>query len=239
MSWAFPSDGGTFDTEVASRVNMLESFYYITDWQTEHIRDFKSFLLDSGAFTFVFGSKKRVDINDYVERYVDYIIENDVELFFEMDIDKLVGYERVKEIRSYIERRTGKQSIPVFHLERGKDEWLRMCDEYSYVAIGGIAVAEGRRKLEPYIPWFTSEAHKRGAKVHGLGYTNLSNLPKTGFDSVDSSAWLYGNRGGFVYRWDGREMRKINVPKGKKLNSREVAQHNFIEWVRMGESLER
>ena len=228
-----------FDNDVAARVNMLESFYYIADWQTRNLHRFKSFMLDSGAFTFVFGSKKQVDLDDYIARYIEYINENDIDLFFEMDIDALVGYEKVREIRAYIEHKTGKQVIPVFHLERGKDEWLRMCDEYDYVAIGGIAVAKGRNKLEPYIPWFTSEAHKRGAKVHGLGYTNMTNLPNTGFDSVDSSAWLYGNRAGYVYRWDGRKMQKVNSPKGKKLDGKAAARHNFMEWVKMGEALEK
>lgn len=230
---------GIFDQDVAARVNMLESFYYIADWQTRNLHRFKSFMLDSGAFTFVFGSKKQVDLDDYIARYIDYINENDVDLFFEMDIDAIVGYEKVKEIRAYIEHKTGKQTIPVFHYERGKDEWLRMCDEYDYVAIGGIAVAKGRNRMEPYIPWFTSEAHKRDAKVHGLGYTNLANLPRTGFDSVDSSAWLYGNRGGYVYRWDGKTMQKVKAPKGKKLDSKAVAKHNFMEWVKMGEALEK
>lgn len=227
------------DQNIAARVNILESFYYVSEWQTRNIHRFKRFMLDSGAFTFVFGSKKHVNIEDYTERYIEYINENNVEYFFEMDIDAIVGYEKVKQIRKHIEEKTNRQVIPVFHYERGKNEWLRMCDEYDYVAIGGIAVAKGRRKIEPYIPWLTSQAHKRGTKVHGLGYTNLGNLSNTGFDSVDSSAWLYGNRGGFVYHWDGNKMQKINVPKGKKLDSRAAARHNFMEWVKMGESLER
>lgn len=195
-------------------------------------------MLDSGAFTFAFGSKANVDWNDYIDRYVSYIVDNGIDLFFELDIDSIVGYDKVKQIRRYIEKRTSKQCIPVFHYERGKDEWLRMCDEYDYVAIGGIAVASGRKRLEPYLPWFTSEAHKRGAKVHGLGYTNLANIKRAGFDSVDSSAWLYGNRGGFVYIWDGSKMRKVDAPKGKKLDSKRACQHNFMEWVKMAESLD-
>jgi hypothetical protein len=196
-------------------------------------------MLDSGAFTFAFGSKASVNCDEYIARYIDYIKENRVDLFFELDIDALVGYEKVKQIRAYIEHEVGRPTIPVFHFKRGKEEWLRMCDEYDYVAIGGIAVAKGRKMMEPYLPWFTSEAHKRGAKVHGLGYTNLTNLPNTGFDSVDSSAWLYGNRGGYIYRWDGRKMQKVNPPKGKKLDSKAAARHNFMEWVKMGEALER
>ena len=112
-----------------------------------------------------------------------------------------------------------------------------MCDEYDYVAIGGIA-DKGRKSIEKYIPWFTSEAHKKNTKVHGLGYTSLEKLDYMGFDSVDSSAWLYGNRGGYIYIWDGYTMHKKDVPNGKKLDTKKVARHNFVEWVKMSETVE-
>lgn len=239
LTWALYGNGGVFDQDVASRVNLLESFYYIADWQTRNLHRFKSFMLDSGAFTFAFGSKAKVDWNDYVSQYIDYINENNVSLFFELDIDVLVGYDKVKEIRKHIELNTRKQCIPVWHLSRGKNEWLKMCEEYGYVALGGLAAKE-LKNPEKYIPWFTKTAHERGAKVHGLGYTKLSNLSRMGFDSVDSSAWLAGNLGGFVYQYrGGYHMDKIKVPKGKKLSSRNAARHNFMQWVRLAEELEK
>lgn len=229
---------GGFDRDVASRVNLLESFYYIAEWQTRNLHRFKSFMLDSGAYSFAYGAKVEVNMTEYFDQYKRYVKENDVELFFELDIDELVGYEKVLEYRRELEKFVGRRCIPVWHINRGKDEWLRMCDEYDYVAIGGIA-DKGRKSIEKYIPWFTREAHKRGTKVHGLGYTSLTNLPRMGFDSVDSSAWLYGNRGAYVYIWDGQTMRKKDVPKGKRMDGRKVARHNFMEWVKMAESLER
>lgn len=240
MTWVFLNNGGGFDQDVAARVNLLESFYYIADWQTRNLHRFKSFMLDSGAFTFAYGSKTQVNMTEYFNKYKEYIKANDVDLFFEMDIDKLVGYEKVLEYRKELEKFTGKQCIPVWHINRGKEEWLKMCDEYDYVAIGGLAAKEFKNP-EKYIPWFTKTAHERGAKVHGLGYTKLSNLLKMGFDSVDSSSWLSGNLGGFVYqyRYNGCNMDKIQAPTGKKLNSHKVARHNFMQWVQLAEYLER
>lgn len=229
--------GGGFDPCVCSRVNLLESFYYVADWQTRNIHNFKSFMLDSGAFTFMQHAEKAVDWDEYLSRYIQYINANDVSLFFELDIDSVVGYERVLVMRDRLERETGRRCIPVWHVNRGWDEWLRMCDEYEYVAIGGIA-DRGRVKVEPYVRRFTKEAHRRGAKVHGLGYTKLSNLESTGFDSVDSTTWLYGNRIAHAYEWNGNEMRRHATPKGKRMNSKAIARHNFLEWVKMAESLE-
>lgn len=241
VGWGEPPEykRGGFDLDVASRVNILESFFYVADWQTESIHRFKSFMLDSGAFTFAYGSKEQVDLDSYLKRYIEYINENDVELFFELDVDKLVGYQRVLEYRRELELGTGKRCIPVWHLSRGKDEWVSMAREYDYIALGGLAAHEFKNQ-EKYIPWFTRTAHEYGCKVHGLGYTKLPSLPYMGFDSVDSSAWLVGNRGGFLYRYnhDGCRMAKIQAPKGKRLDARLAARHNFMQWVELAEYLE-
>ena len=85
-----------------------------------------------------------------------------------------------------------------------------------------------------------SEAHKRGAKVHGLGFTALEYLSKCHFDSVDSTAWTTGNRFGFVYRFDGRTMKKHDCPKGKRLaDSRKVALINYTEWIKFQKYAEK
>ncbi len=227
-----------FDQDIAARVNLLESFYYVADWQTRNIHRFKSFMLDSGAFTFAYGSGADVDWDAYLGRYIDYINQNDVGLFFELDIDKLVGYEKVLEYRARLEGGTGKRCIPVWHMNRGREDWLRMCEEYDYVALGGLAAREFGDQ-ERVIPWFTRTAHERGCRVHGLGYTKLGYLERMGFDSVDSSAWLYGNRGGFIYLYrGGYRMDKVKSPDGKMLDSRKAARHNFMQWVRLSEELE-
>lgn len=240
VSWALSSNGGGFNLDVAGRVNMLESFCYVKDWQTRNIHRFKSFMLDSGGFSFLYGKSggTGIDWGDYVRRYARYVVENDVELFLELDIDTIVGYERVREYRDLLETLTGRRCIPVWHVERGVDDFLSTCANYPYVAIGGIAVRDGRRSLERYLPTLTREAHRRGAKVHGLGYTNLEGLRGSGLDSVDSTAWLYGNRGGFAYQWDGRTMRKVKKGPGQRVSARELARHNFLQWVEMAEAME-
>lgn len=231
--------GGVFDNDIAVRVNMLESFYYVADWQTRNLHKFKSFMLDSGAFTFAFGAKKTVVWDEYLDSYIDYINENDVELFFELDIDKLVGYEKVLEYRKRLEDGTGKRCIPVWHITRGKDNWLETCEEYDYIALGGLAAHEFPNQ-ERVIPWFTKTAHERGCKVHGLGYTRLPHLERMDFDSVDSSAWLYGNRGGFLYQYrnDGCKMHKIKPPEGMRVDAKKVAHHNFMQWIKLAEYME-
>ena len=228
-----PDDGG--DHPVYD-LNILESFYYARDNATiERLMPYiGNFLLDSGAFTFMSNTKvERVDWDAYVEDYAKYINTHKVGLFFELDIDSIVGLPEVERLRNKLETLTGRTPIPVWHISRGKDYFTRMCERYPYVSIGGIVTQEIRRdKYETLFPWFISEAHRHGCKIHGLGYTG--DLKKYRFDSVDSTAWLYGNRGGYVYKFDagtGR-MSKFDPPKGKRLASARAALYNFNEWVK-------
>lgn len=226
--------GGGFDKAITKhKPYILESFYY-ADSDTERLIPlFGDFLLDSGAFTFMENAKVRVDWDEYIERYADFINRNKVEKFFELDIDSVVGYDKVLDFRKNLERLTGKQCIPVWHSNRGKDDFLRMCEQYPYVALGGIVGKEWSVKAEKYMPWFIREAHKRGAKIHGLGYTKLSKLDKYHFDSVDSTAWTTGNRFGYIYKFQNGKMTKTDVPKGKRLGDpRKVALINYIEWIK-------
>lgn len=226
--------GGGFDNTVKKwKPYILESFYY-ADQDTEKLMPyFGDFLLDSGAFTFMQGKGGSPNWDEYIERYANFIKENKVQKYFELDIDSVVGYERVKKYRRQLETLVGWQCIPVWHKSRGVKEFQKMCDEYGYAAIGGIVSGEIKKEQYGIFPAMISEAHKRGCKLHGLGFTNLEWLPRCHFDSVDSTAWTTGNRFGFVYKFDGKTMKKIDCPKGKRLSdSRKVALINYIEWIK-------
>lgn len=237
--------GGIFDWAFQSikreaipnwRPYILESFYYADKDEIQKLMPyFGDFLLDSGAFTFMQNSKKHVDWNDYLDQYAEFIKTYDIDKFFELDIDSVVGYDNVLKLRTTLEAKTGKQCIPVWHLSRGKEEFFRMCDEYPYVAIGGIVSKEIKRNHYKHFPWFIEQAHKRGAKIHGLGFTNLEGITKYHFDSVDSTAWTTGNRFGHAYRFNGKTMVKVDKPNGTRIpkeKSRELAVNNFIEWCK-------
>ena len=220
-------------------INVLESFYYLRkneEFMTL-VKHFGSFLLDSGAFTFMSGSHRgAINWDEYVEEYAAFINRYKVELFFELDIDSVVGIKEVERLREKLEALTGKKPIPVWHKNRGKEYFIRMCEEYPYVAIGGIVTKEIPRKIyEKAFPWFIKTAHEHKCKIHGLGYTTIANLHKYHFDSVDSTAWLYGNRGGYLYKFNPKTGLMEQMSKdGCRLKSREGAVNNFNEWVKFG-----
>ena len=218
---------------------VLETFYYADEATEKMFPLYGDLMLDSGAFTFMGGfsftsnANAKTNFEEYLERYAAFINRNNVKKFFELDIDSVVGYEKVLQYRHKLERLTNRQVIPVWHSTRGKDDFIRCCDEYPYVALGGIVGGEWNAKAEKFIPWFINEAHKRQTKIHGLGFTKLTQLHKYHFDSVDSTAWLAGSRFGFLFYFDGQTMQKRQAPKGYRIGKpREAARHNYSEWIK-------
>lgn len=129
-----------FGQSTGEGAHILESFYYCNKGYTERLLPFYGkFILDSGAYTmFSFAKGQQLNWEEYIDRYADFIKRNDVRHFFELDIDKLVGYDEVKRLRKRLERKAERPCIPVWHKSRGKDKFLEMVDQYKYVAIGGI-----------------------------------------------------------------------------------------------------
>lgn len=241
MDLYLAGDGGVLSGRVKDPVgkdlfgetNILQSFYYCNKFTEQVIiPNAKKFLLDSGAFTF-FSKGSDVDWEAYLKKYADFISRNNVELFFELDIDALVGYDKVLEYRAMLEELTGKRCIPVWHKSRGLDEYYKMCEEYDYVALGGIVTKEITPQDYKYFPKFIDIAHKNCAKIHGLGFTNLKGLTQYKFDSVDSTSWTSGNRFGGIYTFNGKTMVKHNKKEGQRMaDQKAVALHNFKEWVK-------
>lgn len=211
---------------------ILESFYYFKEFQKPLLKSTKMFLLDSGAFTFM-NKKPNIDINTYIDRYIGFINENDIKYFFEMDIDSIVGYNKVLQIRKKIEDQTKKKTIPVWHISRGLDDFIKTTKEYDYIAIGGIVTKEIKRNQYPIFKKLIKIAHGNKCKVHGLGFTSLKELPQYHFDSVDSSSWLSGGRFAQIYRFNGKTLIQYKKPQGKKMKHYSIVDnYNLLEWIK-------
>lgn len=226
--------------EVNFNFNMLESFWYIQNRNSKNIPSkFNRYILDSGAFTFIMDKKKdakvKVDIDYFTDAYIDHINSFEIDLFFEMDIDVLVGYDKVKSLRKRIESKTGKRSIPVFHLSRGLEDWKNTISEYDYASIGiaGKDVAWGDFKAFKH---FVNDARNHNCKIHGLGITGMKSLEEVAFYSVDSSSWTAGNRFGAIDYFDGRTIKKIsNLSDYRIKDHYTLMTHNLKQWIKFSE----
>ena len=231
-----PCGNGDEFTEIIRKEHpfLLDSFYYMNATTVAQIPYMGSFMLDSGAFTFIQNSHgEEIVWEEYIDRYADFVRKQKIALYLELDIDAVVGYDRVKLLRKRLEYQVGWQSIPVWHKNRGIDEYKRMCQEFPYVAIGGYVIKELTPKEYENFPPMIKYAHQHGAKVHGLGYTALRNLNKHRFDSVDSTTWLCGNRFGYYCWFDGKTIVKKFKPDGKRVRDpKHCGVHNFKEWIK-------
>ena len=170
----------------------LMSYYYIQGKKelAEFIRDnSEEILIDSGAHSFQKG--KKVDWDKYTEEYAAFIKEFDrpnVIGYFEMDVDNIIGYDKVLELRQKLEGVTDK-IIPVWHKNRGVDGYVEMCRQYA----GKIVAITGFRNMEikddQYL-MFLKKAKEYGCKVHCLGMTRKKILDVVPFDYTDSSTWI-------------------------------------------------
>jgi len=206
----------------------------------QRVTEFKQeLLLDSGAFTFmannVKGKSDKIDWDSYIEEYADFINKNNINYFFELDIDVLVGLKEVERLRAKLENLTGKKSIPVWHAHRGIDYWKKMVDEYEYIAIGGLVpqAKDVRYKVtHDTIKKLVEYAHKKGVKVHGLGFTNLKQMFRIPFYSVDSTSWA-GVRFGYVrFVYKGKHLLGRKVIKN--FNPQyipEIVYNNLEAWI--------
>lgn len=220
---------------------ILESYHYILkqEWMLPLLGQFKGFLLDSGAFTFLTSRKNaKIDWEQYVINYGNFVKKLDIKHFFELDIDPIVGLAEVERLRFILEKTAGRKCIPVWHKSRGLNYWKTMCQNYDYVAIGGIVTQEIKRtEYDVFLP-LLQIARQNNCKVHGLGFTNLKGLEKYKFYSVDSTAWLSGNKFGSIYLFNGKTMEKRQKSIGMRVKSYETAIHNFCEWVKFGKYAE-
>ena len=112
---------------------ILESYHYIIkqEWMFPLLKEFKGFLLDSGAFTFMTSLKgKSINWDAYVINYGNFIKHHDIKHFFELDIDPIVGLKKVERLRELLEQTAQRKCIPVWHKSRGLDYWKQMCKDY-------------------------------------------------------------------------------------------------------------
>ena len=210
---------------IKMKYNLMSYFYirkkinlacFIRD-NTEEI------LIDSGAHSFQKGTK--VDWDKYTQEYAEFIKAFDrpnVIGYFEMDVDNIIGYDKVLELRNKLEKVSNK-IIPVWHKNRGIEEYQEMCKKYAGKIIAITGFKNEDIKDEQYLI-FLKYAKKYNCKVHCLGMTRKKVLDSVPFDYVDSSSWLQAS----IY---GRINGKGKVTREFSKNKIEVV---FIENYKSG-----
>ncbi|EAC4353751.1 hypothetical protein EMI88_00200 [Listeria monocytogenes] len=187
-------------------------------------------LVDSGAHSFQKGKVVEWDI--YTKEYAEWIKENDCKQiigYFEMDVDNIIGYEKVQTLRKILDEATSK-IIPVWHKNRGIEEFKKMCIDTK----GDIVAITGFRNediQDKDYPLFLKYAWSKNKKIHCLGMTRIKILDAVPFDYVDSSSWKQTGVYGAVKKFDNGKMKTIDV-KGL-YKTKELSSINFKEFLKL------
>lgn len=225
-------------------MNILESFWWLRKIKISKLQ-YRSFMLDSGGFTALVNPSVEIDWDKYVAEYIEYIVEHNIELFFELDIDVVIGRDKVRQIRERIERETQRQPIWILQAGRTLRDLEEALERYKYIAIplaGKVFVTKTWRNMSAQLRAIVDFAHERGAKVHALGYTpnRIKRLLRLGFDSADSSTWLQAavHKIKIAFR-NGRLVRKVlHIRPDERIEDYGLKQHNLCEWKKFCDYIE-
>lgn len=192
----------------------------------------KLIMIDSGAHSFQKG--KKVDYLEYTKKYAEFIKEFDrpnVIGYFEMDVDNIIGYDKVLELRKLLEQVSNK-IIPVWHKNRGIEEYKKMCKDYAGKVVAITGFKNEDIQDHQYL-MFLKYAKKYNCRVHCLGMTRKKVLDKVPFDYVDSSTWKQAGNYGEYRKFENGKLTIYNL-KGK-YKTEELDKKNFEEFVKLQE----
>jgi hypothetical protein len=151
-------------------------------------------ILDSGAFS-AFQNKTSV----CVQEYIDFIKENDVKLFFNLDV---IGDAEASWKNQRLIEKAGLVPIPIFHAN-SHFKYLNRCMEYDYMAIGGMASGSHENTRRAFLDSCFSmicDTPDRlpKTKVHGLGLASPLLVTRYPFYSCDTASGIHYGRYGII-----------------------------------------
>ena len=201
-------------------------------------------MLDSGAYSFAVSERQnRVDFDKYLVDYISFLEKNKkyVESYVELDIDNVVGVEKVKQYRKIMET-YNLQPVVVWHPIRGKAAWIQHCKDYARIGFNTIKDV----KTAQQVGWLLKQSEKYGAKVHGFGTTKANFMKNNPFYSVDSTSWMSGGRYGSFYYFNGKTLNCLQPDKFKQLfgkqfnllSYKKLDKWNLIQWKKYADYLE-
>ena len=197
--------------------NFLMSYEYLKGKGVHQLKKYPDMhlFIDSGAYTYNQDPKyAEYTIEQWEKQIEEYLAwaekhKNQIFAIADLDIQYLVGYEKVVEWRKkYFEPfmlRTGLPVCFIYH-EEGLDIWEYMCKRYPYV---GISLNIDREVDETELRNKFKIAEKHNALVQGMASTRTGMLTQYPFYTVDSTTWNVGLKYGEISVWTGNKMSRI------------------------------
>lgn len=158
----------------------------------------KRLFVDSGAYT-AWTQGARIDLDEYCA----FLKRNAQQISVYAVLDVIGDYQGTAANQVRMEA-SGLSPLPVFHKGSPFTELERICERYSYFAIGGLVRARDRFCFLDQC--FTIIKKKWPIKVHAFGAAGQGTLERYPFYSCDSSSAFIGGSMGQTSTWDGRKI---------------------------------
>jgi len=151
---------------------------------------------DSGAYSAA-SLGATIDLHEYAEWLIKW--SQIFTVYSNLDVIGDPDASMVNQRR--LETEYDLRPLPVFHVGSNFLRLDALCEEYEYVALGGM-VPYSTANLGSWLLRCFTTANKHGTRFHGFGQTRRQYLLDFPFYSVDSSAWANGHKFGSLQVWD-------------------------------------
>jgi hypothetical protein len=199
--------------------HVLVSYYYLREKgekTVEHLlNSFPDVFLDSGAFTLnVQIAKEGISweeaqrdprIKNYVEDYARFLDKWGHRFSIHAEID--VGPEEQKTRQREFLEQYSDRILPVIHPSDYPEYQHYLCQNYDYVALGGVGQARSLEAIKAYVTRKIQLAKRYGTRYHGFAITIIEMMRALPFYSCDSTSWLMGGKYGMTFWFDGHRLR--------------------------------
>lgn len=141
---------------------------------------------------------------DYVDAYADYIQKNQHLIDVYVSVDVIHNPELSWKVQRYLEDEYKLKPLPVYHSGEDFKWFIKYCDNYDYIGVGGLGQEVTRQTWIKNIgtPVFTyiceKPSYKPVRKIHGFAMTAPSLVTGYPWYSVDSTSWIQWGKYGIV-----------------------------------------
>jgi hypothetical protein len=219
---------------------LLVSYVYLHLFRRNRRQhQFRNWVLDSGAFS-AYNSGKEIRLSQYIDdckRLIEEENEQGGKLVEIYSLD-VIGDWRATLKNTEAMWKAGVEAIPCYHVGEPWEYLVHIAANYPKIALGGVALQRGKKKIEWAKQCFARAWPKR---IHGFGFGGEEAIMALPWHSVDASTWSNPCRFG---RWKAFGDQRVSV-RGSDQNLRlEVEWYLKLEaaarsrWAREMEKLE-
>lgn len=134
-----------------------------------------------------------------IEQYAEWCLKYQRHFFVCSSLDSIGDPVQTLRNQQRMEQ-LGVDALPVFHVGEDTRYLEAYCEQYAYVALGGMVGYRG--DVHNFLAKAFAIGERYNTVFHGFGQTRPECLRLFPFFSVDSSSWGVGHRYGVLELWD-------------------------------------